>query len=192
MAEVATAVTKGDLTRTISVDAQGEVAQLKDDVNRMIFALAETTRVNNEQDWLKTHLTRFTRMLQGQRDMVRLAREILSELAPALDAQHGVFYAAESGIEGRYLRLVASYAYRERKGLNNRFKLGEGLVGQAALEQKRIVVGAAPPDYVQIGSGLGEAKPMSIAVAPISFEGEVKGVLELASFQAFSAVKLSL
>jgi CheY-like chemotaxis protein/HAMP domain-containing protein/signal transduction histidine kinase len=192
MAEVATAVTKGDLTRTITVDAQGEVAQLKDEVNRMIFALAETTRVNNEQDWLKTHLTRFTRMLQGQRDLVGLAREILSELAPALDAQHGVFYAAESSLDGRHLKLVASYAYRERKGLSNRFQLGEGLVGQAALEVKRIVVSEAPPDYVQIGSGLGEAKPVSIAVAPIAFEGEVKGVLELASFQAFSAVKLSL
>jgi len=192
MAEVATAVTKGDLTRTITVDAQGEVAQLKDEVNRMIFALAETTRVNNEQDWLKTHLTRFTRMLQGQRDLVSLAREILSELASTLEAQHGVFYAAESGIEGREFRLVASYAYKERKGLSNRFKLGEGLVGQAALELKRIVVSDTPVDYVQITSGLGEARPVSIAVAPIAFEGEVKGVLELASFQPFSAVKLSL
>jgi HAMP domain-containing protein/CheY-like chemotaxis protein len=192
MAEVATAVTKGDLTRTITVDAQGEVAQLKDEVNRMIFALAETTRVNNEQDWLKTHLTRFTRMLQGQRDLVTLAREILSELASTLEAQHGVFYAAESGLEGRSFRLVASYAYRERKNLSSRFKLGEGLVGQAALELKRIVVSDAPADYVQISSGLGEARPISIAVAPISFEGEVKGVLELAAFQPFSAVKLSL
>jgi HAMP domain-containing protein/CheY-like chemotaxis protein len=192
MAEVATAVTKGDLTRTITVDAQGEVAQLKDEVNRMIFALAETTRVNNEQDWLKTHLTRFTRMLQGQRDLVSLAREILSELASTLEAQHGVFYAAETGIDGRVFRLVASYAYRERKNLSSRFKLGEGLVGQAALELKRIVVSDAPDDYVQISSGLGEARPVSIAVAPIAFEGEVKGVLELASFQPFSAVKLSL
>jgi HAMP domain-containing protein/CheY-like chemotaxis protein len=192
MAEVATAVTKGDLTRTITVDAQGEVAQLKDEVNRMIFALAETTRVNNEQDWLKTHLTRFTRMLQGQRDLVSLAREILSELASTLEAQHGVFYAAESGIEGRVFRLVASYAYKERKSLSSRFKLGEGLVGQAALELKRIVVSEAPVDYVQISSGLGEARPVSIAVAPIAFEGEVKGVLELAAFQPFSAVKLSL
>jgi CheY-like chemotaxis protein/signal transduction histidine kinase len=192
MAEVATAVTKGDLTRTITVDAQGEVAQLKDEVNRMIFALAETTRVNNEQDWLKTHLTRFTRMLQGQRDLVSLAREILSELASTLEAQHGVFYAAESGIDGRVFRLVASYAYRERKNLSSRFKLGEGLVGQAALELKRIVVSDAPDDYVQISSGLGESRPVSIAVAPIAFEGEVKGVLELASFQPFSAVKLSL
>jgi CheY-like chemotaxis protein/HAMP domain-containing protein len=192
MAEVATAVTKGDLTRTITVDAQGEVAMLKDEVNRMIFALAETTRLNNEQDWLKTHLTRFTRMLQGQRNLVSLAREILSELASTLEAQHGVFYAAESGIDGRVFRLVASYAYRERKNLSSRFKLGEGLVGQAALELKRIVVGQAPADYVQISSGLGEARPVSIAVAPIAFEGEVKGVLELASFQPFSAVKLSL
>jgi HAMP domain-containing protein/CheY-like chemotaxis protein len=192
MAEVATAVTKGDLTRTITVDAQGEVAQLKDEVNRMIFALAETTRVNNEQDWLKTHLTRFTRMLQGQRDLVGLAREILSELASTLDAQHGVFYAAETGIDGRVFRLVASYAYRERKNLSSRFKLGEGLIGQAALELKRIVVSNTPEDYVQISSGLGEARPVSIAVAPIAFEGEVKGVLELASFHPFSAVKLSL
>jgi CheY-like chemotaxis protein/HAMP domain-containing protein len=192
MAEVAMAVTKGDLTRTITVDAEGEVAQLKDEVNRMIFALAETTRVNDEQDWLKTELTRFTRMLQGRRDLVSLASEILSELASTLEAQHGVFYVAESGVEGRHFRMVASYAYRERKSVANRFRLGEGLIGQAALEQKRIVVRDAPSDYIHIGSGLGEARPSCIAVAPIAFEGEVKGVLELASFQPFSAIKLSL
>ena len=192
MAEVATAVTKGDLTRTITVDAEGEMAQLKDDVNRMIFALAETTRLNQEQDWLKTHLAGFTRMLQGQRDLVQLARAVLSELAATLDVQHGVFYVAESDHEGRAFKLVASYAYRERKSGANRFRLGEGLVGQAALELKRIVVGEVPEDYVRIGSGLGEGRPCNIAVAPIIFEGEVKGVLELATFQPFSPVKLSL
>src|SRR5205809_2859053 len=197
IANVATAVTKGDLTRFIQVDASGEVAALKDNINEMIRNLKDTTIKNNEQDWLKTNLTKFTRMLQGQKDMLTVGKLILSELAPVVSAQHGVFYVVETPKDETqdepehnepYLKLLASYAFRSRKKVGNRFSLGEGLVGQAALEKERILITNAPADYVQITSGLGQAPPTNIIVLPVLFEGQVKAVMELSSFEKFSAI----
>ncbi len=189
--DVATAVTQGDLTRSITVEARGEIAQLKDTVNQMIRTLAETTKVNQEQDWLKTNVARFTRMLQGQRDLLTVARQILNELAPLVNAHHGAFYMTETDDEGPVLKLFASYAYQERKSVNNQWRFGQGLVGQAALEGKRIVLTKVPADYIQISSALGEAPPHAIVVVPITFEGEVKGVIELASFDKYSGIQLA-
>jgi HAMP domain-containing protein/CheY-like chemotaxis protein/signal transduction histidine kinase len=190
--DVATAVTKGDLTQSITVDARGEVALLKDNVNQMIGTLGETTRVNQEQDWLKTNLARFTRMLQGQRDLLTVAEQVLAELAPVVSAQHGSFFLADQDESHVVvLQLFASYAYKERKSVSNVFRLGEGLVGQAAREKKRILVTDVPADYVRIQSSLGDARPLNIVVVPISFEDDIKGVLELASFQPFTAIQLA-
>ncbi|PYE49391.1 HAMP domain-containing protein [Deinococcus yavapaiensis] len=191
IAEVATAVTAGDLTRSIAVEARGELDELKRNVNEMIRNLKDTTDKNTEQDWLKTNLARFTRMLQGQRDMLTVCRLILSELAPLVKANHGVFYTSDSEGGEPGLKLQASYAYRERKGLNNRFRLGEGLVGQCALEQEPILLTNVPSDYIQINSGLGAAAPMSIIVLPVVFEGSTKAVIELASFDRFSPTHLA-
>jgi HAMP domain-containing protein/signal transduction histidine kinase/CheY-like chemotaxis protein len=197
IADVATAVTKGDLTRSIQVDASGEVAALKDNINEMIRNLKDTTIKNNDQDWLKTNLAKFTRMLQGQKDMLTVGKLILSELAPVVSAQHGVFYVVETPKDEApelaensepYLKLLASYAFRSRKNVGNRFSLGEGLVGQAALEKERILITNAPDDYVQITSGLGQAPPTNIIVLPVLFEGQVKAVMELSSFEKFSAI----
>jgi HAMP domain-containing protein/CheY-like chemotaxis protein len=198
IADVATAVTKGDLTRSIQVEARGEVASVKDYINEMIRNLKDTTIKNNEQDWLKTNLAKFTRMLQGQKDLLTVGRLILSELAPVVSAQHGVFYMMEGAREDvetegekdkgeAYLKLLASYAYRSRKRVANKFAMGEGLVGQAAFEKERILVTNAPADYVQITSGLGQAPPTNIIVLPVLFEGQVKAVIELSSFERFSA-----
>jgi hypothetical protein len=186
MADVATAVTKGDLTRSITVDASGEVAFLKDNVNEMIRNLRETTQKNTEQDWLKTNLAKFTRLLQGQRDLLTVARLILSEMAPLVEMQHGVFYISDVVEDEIALKLLASYAYRERKSVANEFRLGESLVGQCALEKERIIITNVPPDYVKINSGLGEAVPTNIVVLPVLFEGQVKAVIELASFHPFN------
>ncbi|HEY6115722.1 MAG TPA: HAMP domain-containing protein [Candidatus Dormibacteraeota bacterium] len=187
IAEVATAVTKGDLTRSIRVDASGEVANLKDNINEMIRNLRDTTEKNNEQDWLKTNLTRFTRMLQGQRDPMTVSKMILSELAPLVHAEHAVFYGVVPA-NGRpvHLSLQAGYAYKTRKNLPMEFGLGEGLIGQCALEKKRIVITDVPRDYIKISSALGEATPANLIVLPVLFEGEVRAVIELASFQPFS------
>ncbi|HEY2251766.1 MAG TPA: ATP-binding protein, partial [Planctomycetaceae bacterium] len=191
IAEVATAVTKGDLTRSIAVEALGEVAALKDNINEMIRNLRETTVKNNEQDWLKTNMAKFSRMLQGQKDLLTVGRLILSELAPVVNAQQGVFYTVGVDQDEPVLMLLASYAYKQRKHLDNVFKLGEGLVGQCALEKEKIVITNAPPDYIQIASGLGEAAPLNIIVIPVLFEGKVKAVLELASFDRFNPMHLT-
>ncbi|HEX6974618.1 MAG TPA: response regulator, partial [Vicinamibacterales bacterium] len=192
IAEVATAVTKGDLSRAIDVEAAGEVASLKDNINEMIVNLRETTEKNTAQDWLKTNLAKFTRLLQGQRDLITVSRTILSELAPLVSMQHGVFYINDQQNGGEpELKLLASYAYTERKTLANRFKAGEGLVGQAALERQSILLTEVPADYVQVSSGLGAGKPLNIVVMPVLFEGEVKAVIELASFYRFSDIHLT-
>jgi signal transduction histidine kinase/CheY-like chemotaxis protein/HAMP domain-containing protein len=188
IADVATAVTEGDLTRQVGVEASGEVAVLKDKLNEMIRNLRETTRQNTEQDWLKTNLERFTRMLQGQRDLATVSSMILSELAPLVSAQHGVFYTLAGVEDGGepVLRYQAGYGYKERKQLANQFRLGEGLVGQCAKEKERILLTEVPSDYVRINSGLGESPPLNIIVLPILFEGSVRAVVELASFSEFS------
>jgi HAMP domain-containing protein len=186
IAEVATAVTKGDLTRSIAVEAMGEVAELKDNVNQMIGTLKDTTQRNEEQDWLKTNLARFTRMLQGQRNLETVAQMIMSELTPLVNAQHGVFYLTEQAASETILKLTSSYAYVQRKNVADRWQIGEGLVGQAAFEKKPIVVSNVPDDYVKVTSGLGEGTPMNIAVLPVIFEGQVMAVVELASFNRFS------
>jgi HAMP domain-containing protein/signal transduction histidine kinase/CheY-like chemotaxis protein len=187
IAEVAMAVTKGDLTRSITVEAQGEVAALKDTINEMIRNLRDTTQKNTEQDWLKTNLAKFSRMLQGQRDLMTVGRLILSELAPVVAAQHAVFYVLDVSKEMSQLTLLASYASQGgQAALGKQVGLGEGLVGQCALEKQKILVNNLPPDYIRIASGLGHAPPRNILVLPVIFEGQVKGVLELASFERFN------
>ncbi len=188
ISDVATAVAQGDLTRTITVDAQGEVSSLKNNINQMIANLKATTEQNTAQDWLKTNLARFSSMMQGQKSLDSVARLIMSELTPLVDAHHGVFYMAEALGGDLSLRLLSSYAFRERKNLANRFKVGEGLVGQCAYEKKSIMLTSVPADYIQINSGLGEAAPHNIIVLPVLFEGEIMAVIELASFNRFSEI----
>src|SRR5262245_35983317 len=186
IANVATAVTKGDLTRSIQVEAQGEVASIKELINEMIRNLRDTTLRNEEQDWLKTNVTRFTRMLQGQRDFLTVGKLILSEVAPLVSAQQGAFYMIDAANGESELNLLAIYAQHDGNGAKNRFKIGEGLVGQAALEKRRILLTDVPGNYAKISSGLGEFHPRNVVVLPILFEGEVKAVMELSSVERFS------
>jgi putative methionine-R-sulfoxide reductase with GAF domain len=183
-------VTEGDLTRQVGVEANGEVAELKDKLNEMIRNLRETTRQNTEQDWLKTNLERFTRIMQGQRDMATVSNLILSELAPLVSAQHAVFYSMTSPSDGSepLLTFQAGYGYEERKHLSTSFRVGQGLVGQCAKEKQRILLTEVPSDYVKINSGLGDSTPLNIIVLPVLFEGSVRAVVELASFSPFSEV----
>ncbi|MCL9682712.1 HAMP domain-containing protein [Legionella maioricensis] len=192
ISEVAQAVTKGDLTRTIRVEALGEVAVLKDIINEMINNLKDTTLKNTEQDWLKTNLAKFTRMLQGQKDLMLVAKQILSELAPVVNSQHALFYIMDNTGSTAKLRMLASYAFKQRKNLSNEFAIGEGLVGQCAFEKERILLNNVPDDYVYITSGLGESAPLNIILLPVLFEGQVKAVIELASFDRFSIAQQAL
>src|SRR5262249_10393613 len=181
--DVAAAVTQGDLTRSITVDARGEIAQLKDTVNQMIRTLAETTKVNQDQDCLKTNVAGCTRMLQGQRDLLTVARQILNELAPLVNAHHGAFYMTETDDVGPLLKLFASYAYQERKSVSNVWRFGQGLVGQAALEGKRIVLSKGPSGYNQISSAPREAPPHPVVRVAIPFQGGGQGGVQPPAFQ---------
>jgi signal transduction histidine kinase/DNA-binding response OmpR family regulator/HAMP domain-containing protein len=186
IAEVATAVTQGDLTRSITVEALGEVAALKDTINEMIRNLKDTTQVNTEQDWLKTNLAKFSRMLQGQKDLVAVGHLILSELAPVVGAQQAEFYVLRYTHEQPKLRLMASYASEGHGAYGKEVDMGQGLVGQCAYDRKKILLTSSIPDSLRISSGLTGVAPLSVLVLPIIFEGQVRGVVELASVERFN------
>jgi HAMP domain-containing protein/CheY-like chemotaxis protein/signal transduction histidine kinase len=190
ISEVATAVTKGDLSRTIEVEARGEVGELTRNVNEMIQNLRDTTNKNNEQDWFKTNLARFTRMLQGQRDIDMVTQLIMSELAPLVNAQAGAFYVWENHEGQPILKPIGSYAMPRRRRAQAEFSRGEGLVGQCAIEKQRILLTDVPGDYLPVSSGLGKTKPASVIVLPVLFEGDVKAVIELASLTGFEEIHL--
>jgi HAMP domain-containing protein/signal transduction histidine kinase/DNA-binding response OmpR family regulator len=186
IADVATAVTKGDLTRSIAVEASGEMAALKDNINEMIRNLKDQTLKNAEQDWLKTNLARFSRMLQGERDLTTVSNLIMSELAPLVNAQYGVFYVTKREEDETVLELAASYGAESKDSLKPVFKLREGLVGQAAADKRAMLLQNVPGEFIRIGSGLGHAAPANINILPALFEDDVKAVIELASFSEFN------
>ena len=185
IAEVATAVTKGDLTRSIQVDARGEVAELKDNINTMIGNLRLTTDVNTEQDWLKTNLAKFTNMLQGQRDLTTVGRLLLTELTPLVNAHMGVIYQVEN--EDRpQLRLLSAYAGDGNSPHQQIVQFGEGLVGQCAMDKRQRLISDIPNDAIPINSALLRVVPKNLVVLPVLFENQVKAVIELASVSAFT------
>src|SRR5213594_4190790 len=190
IADVATAVTKGDLTRSIQVDALGEVAELKDNINAMIQNLRATTDQNTEQDWLKTNLARFTSMMQGQRDLTTVGQMLLSELAPLVSAQYGAVYQMEGSNGDSHLKMLAGYARTGDQNPKTELPVGVGLVGQCAVEKRRILLSDVPPNYIRIGSGLGEGRPCNLIVLPVLFEGQTKAVIELASLAEFTPTHL--
>jgi signal transduction histidine kinase/HAMP domain-containing protein/CheY-like chemotaxis protein len=189
IAEVTSAVASGDLTRSISVEAQGEVAELKDNINAMVQSLRETIRANQQQDWLKTNLARIAGMMQGHRDLAVVAELIMDELAPLVGAQHGTFFLSEPADGDTQLRLIAGYGLRADEAAPIQYRLGQSLIGQVARSKRSIVVANLPEGYVSISSGLGEAPPTNLAIVPILFEDQVLGVIELASFTSFSQVQ---
>ena len=166
------------------------MAALKDNINEMIVNLAATTRKNNEQDWLKTNIAKFTGMMQGQRDLLAVAQLLLAELTPLIGAQHGTFYITDSVEDTPVLKLMAGYAVDDRDDVPKLLRIGQGLVGQCAREKQRILSTNVPAGYVRINSSLGSASPVSIVVLPVLFEGDVRAAIELASFGQFSDVHL--
>ncbi|MEU5594867.1 HAMP domain-containing protein [Streptomyces sp. NPDC020298] len=192
IAEVASAVTQGDMSRAIAVEAQGEVAELKNNINLMVSNLRETTRA---KDWLESNLTRMAALMQGHRDLVEVADLILRELTPLVNAQFGAFFLAEAGASpGEGLQFIAGYGADQAGGgspLPGTGTPGRGLIAQAAQEKQRILIMDVPPDYITINSGLGTAYPASIVILPILFEDQVLGVIELASLSKFNEVHLA-
>jgi HAMP domain-containing protein len=192
IAEVATAVTKGDLTRSIQVDARGEVSELKDNINAMIGNLRATTERNTEQDWLKTNLAKFSRMMQGQRDLVTVGQMLLAELAPLVNAQQSLVYIMDFDERGPVLKQLANYADAATEGDEpRRYALREGLVGQCAADGRRILVNDIPTDAIHVRSGLISARARNLIALPVLYEGQVKAVIELASIDDFTASHLA-
>ena len=191
IAEVATAVTKGDLTRSIQVEARGEVSELKDNINAMIHNLRHTTERNTEQDWLKTNLAKFSRMMQGQRDLVTLGNTLLAEFAPLVNAHQGVIYSVDYQDGHRYLKQLASYADIGESAEPRRYRFGEGFVGECAVQRQRLLLARVPGDAIRVGSGLVEARPRNVIVLPVLYEGEIKAVIELASLYEFTGPHLA-
>ncbi|MEU0677840.1 HAMP domain-containing protein [Streptomyces sp. NPDC006172] len=192
IARVATAVTRGDLNLKIDVDASGEIQELQDYINKMIANLRDTTIANKEQDWLKGNLARVSALMQGRRDLEDVASLIMSELPPLVAAQHGAFFLAmpsgDGGGDPYELRMLGSYGY-SMGSMPSSFRPGEALVGTAAEEKRTILVENAPSGYLKISSGLGEAPPAQVIVLPVLFEGQVLGVIELASFTPFTQIQ---
>ena len=190
IAEVATAVTKGDLTRSIQVDARGEVAELKDNINTMIGNLRLTTERNIDQDWLKTNLAKFTTMLQGQRDLATVGRLLLTELTPLVNAQLGVLYRLDKS-DGRHLRLVSAYADDGVNGHPQTIRVGQGLIGQCAADKRQMLISEPNDDLVPVGSVSFKAIPRNVIVLPVLFENQLKAVIELASLKTFNALQIA-
>jgi signal transduction histidine kinase/CheY-like chemotaxis protein/HAMP domain-containing protein len=187
---VTSAVAAGDLTRTISVEAEGEVAELKDNINAMVRSLRESVQASRDQEWLKSNLASIGSMMQGHRDLEVVAELIMEELAPLLGAQHGTFFLSEEAGGETRLRLIAGYGLRADKDAPIQYRIGQSLIGQVAKSKRAIVVDETPPGYIRISSGLGEAPPASLAVMPIKFEDHVMGVVELASFSKFTPIQI--
>ncbi len=188
IAEVATAVTQGDLTRSIQVDVRGEVADLKNNINSMIGTLRATTETSREQDWLKTNLAKFSGMMQGQRDLITLGSMLLTELAPLVNAQQGLMYVVEVDEPSNIprLRQLAGYADASTSSVNRTLEFGEGLIGQCAAQARMILINDVAPGTAQIQSGLLNVLPRNVIVLPVLFEDEVKAVIELASLGEFT------
>jgi signal transduction histidine kinase/CheY-like chemotaxis protein/HAMP domain-containing protein len=191
ISEVTSAVGAGDMTQTIAVEAEGEVAELKDSINAMVRSLRESVQASQDQDWLKTNLASIGSMLQGHRDLEVVAELIMEELAPLLGAQHGTFFLTEDWSGEQRLRLIAGYGLRADKDAPIQYRIGQSLIGQVAKSKRPIVVDAIPHGYIKISSGLGEASPSNLAIMPIMFEDQVLGVVELASFSKFTPIQIA-
>jgi signal transduction histidine kinase/CheY-like chemotaxis protein/HAMP domain-containing protein len=189
IAGVTSAVAAGDLTRSIAVEAQGEVAELKDNINAMVESLRDSTQANQQQDWLKSNLARLSGLMQGHRDLAAVADLIMDELAPLVRAQHGTFFLSETADDETRLRLIAGYGLRADKDAPLQYRLGQSLIGQVAKSARSMIISDLPEGYVKISSGLGEASPTNLAILPILFEDRVLGVIELAAFTTFTPVQ---
>jgi len=191
ISDVTSAVAAGDMTQTISVEAEGEVAELKDSINAMVRSLRESVQASQDQDWLKTNLASIGSMLQGHRDLEVVAELIMEELAPLLGAQHGTFFLTEDWSDEQRLRLIAGYGLRADREAPIQYRIGQSLIGQVAKSRRPIVVDNIPNGYIKISSGLGEASPSNLAIMPIMFEDQVLGVVELASFTRFTPIQIA-
>jgi CheY-like chemotaxis protein/signal transduction histidine kinase len=186
-------IAAGDLSiRLQPLPREDEVGVLTRTFNQMVDNLRESLQKSDRQSWLQSNVAEFGHLIQGERQLETVARLMLSYVTPLVGAQHGAFYVMDAEQSPPVLKLLSSYAYHDRKHLSNQFHLGEGLVGQCALEKQRILLNQVPNDYIRIRSGLGDMQPFNVIVLPVLFEEQVVSVIELASIQQFSELHLAL
>jgi signal transduction histidine kinase/ActR/RegA family two-component response regulator/HAMP domain-containing protein len=186
---VVESVTRGDLSRAMPLEIDGRA--LRGEFLRSAHAVNAMVQHLAAQDWLKSNLARFTRMLQGRGDLVTVSRMLLSELAPLVNVQRGVLYGRAKRADEPRLELLASYATSPDHAAPASLRIGEGLLGQCAYEKKRMLLEDVPADYPRVSSGLGSVTPLNVVILPILFEGEVEAVIELASFKKFGPTQLA-
>ncbi len=180
--EVADAIASGDLDRRLGMQSADEVGRLANALDEMADSLAKNV-------WLKTGATELADRTRGEKDILSLSRSVVTFLAEYLGAQMATLFLVDE--TGESLNLTASYAFNRRRSLNERIRVGEGLAGQAALEQSIISVTDVPEDYVRISSTLGESPPCNILAAPLAHDGKLTGVVELASFKEYSDIEMT-
>jgi signal transduction histidine kinase/HAMP domain-containing protein len=188
ISEVTSAVATGDLTRTISVEAAGEVSELKDNINTMVRSLRETTEANQQQGWLQTSLARVAGLMQGERDLEVVAELIMNELIPLVGGQQGAFFLTDASEAETRLRLIAGYGLPLGDGVPDQVLVGESLIGQVAKTRRPIVLNEVPAGYARISSAIGESRPVNVMIVPIVFEDQVLGVIEAGSLWPFTQV----
>ncbi|MCK5718493.1 MAG: GAF domain-containing protein [Thiomargarita sp.] len=192
--EMSQALAEGKQDVTTKAEYRGDFLKVKDALQLAATKLSEATKQNAVQDWVKTGQTQLNQQVSGEQNLITLAEKVITFITTYLDAQVGVFYLLEHGESGAKnvtnLKLAASYAYTQRKGMSNNFKIGEGLVGQAAMEKQKILVTDIPDDYIYIQSGLGESVPKNIVVYPFMYDSAVKGVVEIGAFNELSPIQL--
>ncbi|NOZ68855.1 MAG: response regulator [Deferribacteres bacterium] len=185
VASVCEDISNGDLSRSLVVKSDKDV--LGKSVNRMIHTLREITAENEKENWLKTGQAELNDRMRGEQDISTLCRNIISYLVPYLEVQVGAIYTVG---DDNLLTLTSGYAYTGQQDFNRRYKFGEGLIGQAVLEKKRILLTDVPEDYIKIRSGMGEVTPRNIMIVPLLHDEEVQGVIELASFHRITDVRV--
>ncbi len=193
MKEVSSALEQladGQTNTRISGEFPGEFNDIRCALDTTAKKLAAATTQNAQQNWLKTGQSQLSEQLSGDKDSLHLAEDIINFLTPYLEAQVGALYLWHTEDEAAYLKMTASHAFVRRKGERHEFALGEGIIGQAALEHKSFILEEPPSNYMLIQSGLGHASPKTILIAPFLYENEVKGVIELASTTTFTDVHL--
>lgn len=182
-----------DLNTKVEVHSNDEIDDVARSFNQMGESLFEQRQKEQELTWTKTNIADITTSLNGVHDLETLGRIFLSKVIPTVEAAHAVFYVKDMNPknEDHMYKLLSSYAFKNRKHVTNTIMAGEGLIGQVILEKSPIILTEVPSDYVQVSSGLGEATPLSLYVLPIIFEGDIKAVLEIASFKPFNETQQS-
>lgn len=181
-------ISKGDLSIEVSVQSDHDI--LGNTLNMMTRALRKSKEDNHVKDWLKSGQTQMNDAIRGEYDIPTLCEKIIRFVAKYMDCQIGALYVKDSTTND--LQLISSYAFEKRKNLSNRYSLGEGLVGQAALEKQPIIVKEVPDDYTRITSGLGEKLPSMILVYPLTTNNNINGVIELGCFSPISNTDMEL